>query len=97
MTNRKVSRMLKLAANFMEQLPPEAESPSITTNDNYIEFEWYRLPRRVVSACLDPTGRVHWAALIENEDPRGHFDIPGKVPNEFVEYLYRIMEEKNGD
>jgi hypothetical protein len=90
MINRDVSRILKMGLDFINSLPTEIQGPSITTDDCFLEFEWYKSPRHIISAILDPTGRIHWAALINGEDPRGHFDAQGEVSKIFLYYLNKF-------
>ncbi|MHB8866296.1 MAG: hypothetical protein ACYC6N_28250, partial [Pirellulaceae bacterium] len=60
------------AIRFIQNLPLGFPQPDVAREpDGHINFEWYRSPRRVFSVSIAPNNRLHWAALIGTESPRG--------------------------
>ena len=60
------------AIRFIENLPLGFPQPDVTREpDGHLNLEWYRSPRGVFSVSIAPNNRLHWAALIGTESPRG--------------------------
>ena len=60
-----------MACRLIEALPHGFPSPTVTAEpDGYLNLEWYRNPRRLLSVSISPQSSLYWAALIGSEDPR---------------------------
>jgi len=80
-------RTLSLAKAFVESLPRAYQTPSISGEpDGHVNLEWYVNPRRILAVSVTPSGMLHWAALIGEEDPRGSCRFYGDIPPETLLY-----------
>ena len=81
------------AIRFVEALPLGFPQPEVCGEpDGHINFEWYRSPRRVISVSIGPANRIHWAALIGSESPRGNVRFIDRVPDSILRYVARVFE-----
>lgn len=77
--------------SFLEELPVEYQHPDIAPEpDGHVSMEWYVNKRRLLTVSAAPGNRLYWAALIDNEDPRGSLTLQGSVPNTVLFMLERI-------
>ena len=82
---------LKLAKEFVESLPRKYQTPEIAPEpDGHVSLEWYNGKRRLLSVSVNPDGRLHWAALIGSEDPRGSCVFFGEAPKTLLHLLRRV-------
>ena len=82
---------LKFAKEFVESLPRKYRTPEIAPEpDGHVNLEWYRGKRRLLSVSVNPDGRLHWAALIGTEDPRGSCFFFSEAPKTILHLLYRV-------
>lgn len=82
-----------LAIRFIRQLPLAFPQPQVSgESDGNINLEWYRSPRRVLSVSVAPGGRLHWAALIGTESPRGVVRYTDRVPPTILDQIARVFE-----
>ncbi len=82
---------LKLAKEFVESLPRKYQTPEIAPEpDGHVNLEWYNGKRRLLSVSVNPDGRLHWAALIGGEDPRGSCLFYGEAPKTLLHLLRRV-------
>jgi hypothetical protein len=85
---------LQLAKAFVESLPRKYQTPEIAPEpDGHVNLEWYNGKRRLLSVSVDPDGRLHWAALIGSEDPRGSCFFFGEAPKTLLHLLRRVCRE----
>lgn len=81
------------AIQFVENLPLGFPQPEVTAEpDGHINLEWYREPRRVVSVSIAPDNRLHWAALIGTESPRGAGRYIDRIPAIILDQIARVFE-----
>lgn len=81
------------AIRFVEALPLGFPQPSVSAEpDGHINLEWYRNPRRVISVSVAPSDRLHWAALIGSESPRGAVRFIDRVPESILHYIARVFQ-----
>lgn len=81
------------AIQFVESLPLGFPQPEVTAEpDGHLNLEWYREPRRVVSVSIAPNNRLHWAALIGTESPRGVARFIDRVPTIILDQIGRVFE-----
>jgi len=81
------------AIRFVEALPLAFPQPSVSAEpDGHINLEWYRNPRRVISVSVAPSDRLHWAALIGSESPRGSARFIDRVPESILRYIARVFQ-----
>lgn len=81
------------AIRFVEALPLAFPQPSISAEpDGHISLEWYRNPRRVISVSVAPSDRLHWAALIGSESPRGSARFIDRIPESILRYIARVFQ-----
>lgn len=81
------------AIRFIQNLPLGFPQPEVTREpDGHINFEWYRSPRRVFSVSIAPNNRLHWAALIGTESPRGTSWYLDRIPNLIIDLIARVFE-----
>jgi hypothetical protein len=81
------------AIQFVENLPLGFPQPEVTAEpDGHINLEWYREPRRVISVSIAPDNRLHWAALIGTESPRGVVRYIDRIPAIILDQIARIFE-----
>lgn len=81
------------AIRFIENLPLGFPQPEVSAEpDGHINFEWYRNPRRVLSVSIAPNNRLHWAALIGTESPRGAARYIDRIPNLILDQIARVFE-----
>ena len=82
---------LQLAKEFVESLPRKYQTPEIAPEpDGHVNLEWYNGKRRLLSVSVNPDGRLHWAALIGSEDPRGSCVFFGEAPKTLLHLLRRV-------
>lgn len=82
---------LRLAKEFVESLPRKYQTPEITPEpDGHVNLEWYNGKRRLLSVSVNPDGRLHWAALVGSEDPRGSCVFFGEAPKTLLHLLSRV-------
>ena len=81
------------AIRFVEALPLGFPQPVVCGEpDGHINLEWYRNPRRVISVSVGPANRLHWAALIGSESPRGNVRFIDRVPESILRYIARVFQ-----
>lgn len=88
------SHTLSLASELIDLLP-EADAPTEISAepDGHVNLEWYRAPRRVLTVSVGPTGVLHWAALLGDEDPRGSCPFRGTPPETIRYWIRRVIGE----
>jgi hypothetical protein len=78
---------------FIQNLPLGFPQPDVTAEpDGHINLEWYQSPRRVISVSVAPNNRLHWAALIGTESPRGAARYTDRVPSTILDQIARVFE-----
>lgn len=81
------------AIQFVENLPLGFPQPEVAAEpDGHINLEWYREPRRVISVSIAPNNRLHWAALIGTESPRGAVQYIDRIPAIILDQIARVYE-----
>lgn len=81
------------AIRFIQNLPLGFPQPEVTSEpDGHINLEWYRNPRRVISVSIAPESRLHWAALVGTESPRGGVRYIDRIPSTILDQIARIFE-----
>ena len=81
------------AIRFIQNLPLGFPQPDVSAEpDGHINLEWYRNPRRVLSASIAPSNRLHWAALIGTESPRGAVRFIERIPKTILDQIARVFE-----
>ena len=84
--------VMETACRLIQALPLGVPSPAITGEpDGHISLEWYRNPRRVMTVSIGPDSRLHWAALIGSEDPRGSARFADRIPKSLLYYISRVF------
>lgn len=87
------SSTLILAKELIESLPKKFRTPGISGEpDGHVALEWYVNPRRILTVSICPDRRLHWAALIGAEDPRGSCVFYGEAPKTLLYWIGRICE-----
>lgn len=82
---------LQLVKDFVESLPLRYQTPEISPEpDGHVNLEWYSGKRRLLTVSVNPDRRLHWAALIGNEDPRGSCEFFGEAPKTLLYLLRRV-------
>ena len=65
--------------------------PSISAEpDGQLNFEWYQTPRRLLSASINSSGTLYWAALIGSEDPRGSCQFVDQFPQTLLYWIGQV-------
>jgi len=83
---------LVYAKEFIESLPAKFQNPTIAPEpDGDLSIEWFAEKRKLLTVSMNSTGRIEWAALFGNEDPRGSIQFSGKTPDTILFYLTRII------
>ena len=81
------------AIRFIQNLPLGFPQPEVSAEpDGHINLEWYRNPRRVLSVSIAPSNRLHWAALIGTESPRGAVRFIERIPKTILDQIARVFE-----
>ncbi len=81
------------AIRFIQNLPLAFPQPEVSSEpDGHINLEWYRSPRRVFSVSIAPNNRLHWAALIGTESPRGSVRYIERIPEIILDQIARVFE-----
>ena len=81
------------AIRFIQNLPLGFPQPEVSAEpDGNINLEWYRNPRRVISVSIAPNNRLHWAALIGTESPRGAVRYIDRIPHMILDQIARVFE-----
>ncbi len=81
------------AIRFIQNLPLGFPQPEVCREpDGHINLEWYRSPRRVFSVSFGPNNRLHWAALIGTESPRGSVRYIERIPEIILDQIARVFE-----
>ena len=81
------------AIRFIQNLPLAFPQPEVSSEpDGHINLEWYRSPRRVFSVSIAPNNRLHWAALIGTESPRGTVRYIERIPEIILDQIARVFE-----
>lgn len=82
---------LMIAKQFIESLPAEFRAATMAGEpDGHIGLEWYVHPRRILTVSINPKGILHWAALIDAEDPRGSCPFYGEMPRTLLYWIARV-------
>ena len=85
---------MRNAWRFLEALPLGTESPEISAEpDGAIAFEWYRTPRKVLSASVDPDGSIYYAALLGTSRRHGVDYAQDGVSKDLLELILEIVQE----
>ena len=80
------------AIRFVEALPLGFPQPLVSGEpDGDINLEWYRGARRIISVSVSTANRIHWAALIGSESPRGIFRFIDRVPESVLRCIARVF------
>ena len=75
-----------LVTLFLKQLS-DIETPEICLEeDGELGFDWFNASNCTITASLNVSGRVSWAALLPNEKGYGHFTLP-EWPQDFQHML----------
>ncbi|HMO16193.1 MAG TPA: hypothetical protein PKD64_19380 [Pirellulaceae bacterium] len=81
------------AIRFIQNLPLGFPQPEVSREaDGHINLAWYRTPRRVFSVSIAPNNRLHWAALIGTESPRGTSWYLDRIPISILDLIARVFE-----
>jgi hypothetical protein len=81
------------AIRFIQNLPLGFPQPDVIAEpDGHINLEWYQSPRRVISVSVAPNNRLHWAALIGTETPRGAARYIDRIPATILDQIARVFE-----
>ena len=82
-----------VARHLLESLPGDTPLPSISPEpDGQLNFEWYRSARRLLTASIGSNATLHWAALIDSEDPRGSCQFVDDFPQTLLYWIGKIYE-----
>lgn len=82
-----------MGRQLVESLPLSYRTPNIAAEpDGHVHLEWYVNSRRVLEVSINPDGRLHWAALIGDEDPRGTCRFEGQAPPTLLYWIGRVCE-----
>jgi len=84
--------VMEIACRFVESLPFGIPSPTVAGEpDGHISFEWYKNSRRLLTVSIGPGDRLHWAALIGSEDPRGSGRFDSRIPDTILFCIQRVL------
>ncbi len=87
------SGTLLLAKELIESLPKSYRTPVISGEpDGHVALEWFVSARRILTVSVSPDRRLHWAALIGTEDPRGSCMFYGEAPKTLLYWIGRICD-----
>lgn len=88
-----LDEVFETATRFINSLPLGFPQPEVVAEpDGHINLEWYRSPRRIVSVSVAPRNRLHWAALIGTESPRGNACFIERIPDSILDQIRRVFE-----
>lgn len=80
-----------LTQEFLDALPMGAAPTSVGAEpDGQMTLEWYRTPYRVLSVSVDPTGVLHYAALLGSSTRHGMEPFYGAVPKSILELIGQV-------
>lgn len=80
----------RLAERFLRALPLGVRLPEIGAEpDGMLTFEWHGGVRRTVSVSFDPSGDLHWAALLGPDKLCGTATFPDRVPALLLDLIAR--------
>ncbi len=83
----------EVARRFIESFPRNSPLPTVTPEpDGQLDFEWYLLPRRLLTVSVSGTGTLYWAALIGSEDPRGSCQFADQFPRTLLYWIRQVFE-----
>ena len=83
--------VMKTACRFVQALPLGCRLPTVVGEpDGHINLEWYRNPLSLLTVSIAPDNRLHWAALIGSEDPRGSCRFVDRIPKSLLYYIARV-------
>jgi hypothetical protein len=81
----------QLAERFLLNLPLGIRRPSIGAEpDGQLTLEWYGGVRRSLSVSIDPSGFVHYAAVVGPEREYGTKEFVDSVPSVILELIQRV-------
>jgi hypothetical protein len=81
----------EVARRLLESLPSDMPLPSISAEpDGQLNFEWYQTPRRLLSASINSSGTLYWAALIGSEDPWGFCQFVDQFPQTLLYWIGQV-------
>jgi hypothetical protein len=82
---------LRNAYCFIEALPLGYPLPCIGAEpDGHLTLEWYRATNWLLSVSVSPEGVLYYAALLEDDDPRGSCRFDGEVPETILYWIRRV-------
>jgi hypothetical protein len=80
-----------LTEQFINALPLGTKCPTISAEpDGHLTMEWYASPKKLVSLSVDPSGMIHYAALIGNSRSYGSEPFNSKVPENIMSLIRKI-------
>jgi hypothetical protein len=80
------------ARRFLDALPAEYPIPSVGAEpDGHVTLEWYHATNRLLSVSVGPEAMLYWAALVEEENPRGTCRFRGEVPETILYWIRRVV------
>ena len=83
------------AWHFLTALPLGTESPGISAEPaGAITFEWYRTPRKVLSASIYPDGSIYYAALLGVRRRHGVDYAQDDVSKDLLELISEVVKDQ---
>lgn len=80
-----------IAISFLEAMPLDMEAPSVVGEpDGQIAFEWYRSLSQTMTVSVDPTGRLHYAALLGPDRHHGTEMFFEEIPDTIASLINKV-------
>ncbi|MFZ2798654.1 MAG: hypothetical protein WAZ30_00385 [Syntrophorhabdus sp.] len=79
--------------HFLRSLPLGIATPSVAADpDGDITFEWYRSASRVLTISIDPSGLMHYAAIIGIRKAYGTESLAAGIPSFLIELVRQVAD-----
>ena len=87
---------LNYAYAVIQALPLGFPLPSVGAEpDGHLTLDWYRDPHWTISVSVSPEGKLYYAALLGNSDPRGSEPFLGEIPKRLLSLIQEVALSKN--
>jgi len=87
---------LNYAYAVIQALPLGFPLPSVGAEpDGHLTLDWYRDSHWTISISVSPDGKLYYAALLGNSDPRGSEPFLGEIPKRLLSLIQEVALAKN--
>ncbi len=80
------------AKRFISMLPGSTPIPNISASPSgQVTLEWYRAPKQTLLISVNPSGKLHFSALVGNEESFGTREFLDRPPEDITRLIHEVM------